>query len=246
MGVKFSLAVEIEINSECNMACPYCPNSKAERVEKGRMDRSLYVEIMRQLRDINYEGRISYHFYNEPTLSPDLNEFVRLTREYLPKSRIELYSNGTLLDQPKIEQLIEDGVDRFALTKHFRANTDALESAMQNLPEDKRGKIRYQSFKDLSLTNRGGSLNLNVKNIKPPLTLPCFIPKCALVITVKGNVVPCYEDYFQKHVMGNVKDTHIIDIWNSERFVQFRENLGEGKRANWEVCKDCNNAWVIS
>ncbi len=246
MGAKFPLAVEIEINSDCNMACPYCPNSQAERVEKGRMDQDLFIEILSQLRSFEYSGRISYHFYNEPTLSPDLDLFVQLTREYLPQARIDLYSNGTLLDKNRIENLIQSGVDKFSLTKHFKANTASLEQALEEISPENRKKIRYQNFKDLSLTNRGGSLNLKVSNLKPPLSLPCFIPQCALVITVKGNVVPCYEDYFQKHTMGNIKTSHIIEIWNSKKFVDFRENLQLGLRDKWDVCKDCNNAWVIS
>ena len=107
MATKFPLAVEIEINSDCNMACPYCPNSKAERVEKGRMEKSLFIEILNQLKSIEYNGRISYHFYNEPTLSPDLEEFVSLTKEYLPNARIDLFSNATLLDKNKIATKIK-------------------------------------------------------------------------------------------------------------------------------------------
>lgn len=246
MATKFPLAVEIEINSDCNMACPYCPNSKAERVEKGRMEKSLFIEILNQLKSIEYNGRISYHFYNEPTLSPDLEEFVSLTKEYLPNARIDLFSNATLLDKNKIESLVEKGVDKFSLTKHFRADTKAFESALEEVSPENKGLIRYQTYKDITLTNRGGSLNIKNQNMKMPLTLPCFIPRCALVVTVKGNVVPCYEDYFQKHVMGNVKDTHLADIWNSDSYVNYRNKLGLGQRSEFDVCKDCNNSWVIS
>lgn len=246
MNVQFPLAVEIEINSDCNMACPYCPNSIAQRKEKGHMDKGLFVEILSQLKSFEYNGRISYHFYNEPTLSPHLTEYVKLTREFLPQARIDLYSNGTLLDKEKIEELCSAGVDKFSLTKHFKADTNALETALKDLPENTKERLRINSYKDLSLTNRGGSLQIKVKNHKAPLNLPCFIPNCAVVITVKGNVVPCYEDYFQKHVMGNVSENHLLDIWNSENYQQFRQKLKAGQRDLLEVCKDCNNAWVIS
>ncbi len=246
MASKFPLAVEIEINSDCNMACPYCPNSKAERVEKGRMDKSLFTEVLNQLKSINYNGRISYHFYNEPTLSPDLEEFVALTKQYLPDARIDLFSNATLLDKKKIDTLVEKGVDKFSLTKHFRADTKSFESALEEVSPENKNLIRYQTYKDIVLTNRGGSLNIKNKNLTAPLKLPCFIPQCALVVTVKGNVVPCYEDYFQKHVMGNVKEMHLVDIWNSDNYVNYRKKLSQGQRAEFDVCKDCNNSWVIS
>ena len=246
METKFPLAVEIEINSECNMACPYCPNSKAERVEKGRMEKSLFIKIMDQLKAIHFNGRISYHFYNEPTLSPDLEEFIKITREYLPQARIDLFSNGTLLNKNKIQSLISAGVDKFSLTKHFKADVEILENALEELKPEDRELIRYQNFKDIVLTNRGGSLNLKSKGLMPPLSLPCFIPKCAFVITLKGNVVPCYEDYFQKHVMGNVNEQSLVDIWNSPKYIEFRNVLGKGLRKDFEVCRDCKNSWVIS
>lgn len=246
MNVNFPLAVEIEINSDCNLACPYCPNSIAERKEKGHMDRSLFVEILSQLQSFQYSGRVSYHFYNEPTLSDQLVDYIKLTRQYLSKARIDLYSNGTNLDKAKIEELTTAGVDKFSLTKHFKSNTQTLEKAVQILPDEIKQRLQINSYKDIQLTNRGGALQIRVKDQKPPLRLPCFIPNCALVITVKGNVVPCYEDYFQKHVMGNVLKTHILDIWNSETYLEFRNTLKAGNRDLLDVCKTCNNAWIIS
>src|SRR5689334_19415572 len=108
---RFALSVEIEINHDCNRACAYCPNSKHERAEKGRMDRELFLRLMEQLRKIDYRGRISYHFYNEPLLSPDLEKFVACTKEHLPQAWIEIYTNGTLLNETRLSGLFKSGVD---------------------------------------------------------------------------------------------------------------------------------------
>ncbi len=245
MSRKFPLAVEIEINSDCNLSCSYCPNSKAERIEKGQMDKNLFVAILDQLASFNYDGRISYHFYNEPTLSPNLDEFIRLTKQKLPKAWIDLFSNATNLNKERIENLSELGIDKFTLTKHARSQTPGMDQALENLQSHDSKKIYLTHFRDLRLTNRAGSVPIKSKQ-KPPLSLPCFIPDCALVITVKGNVVPCYEDFFQKNVMGNVMEQHILEIWNSPKYQNFRDTLKAGKRHLLEACKDCDNTRIIN
>lgn len=243
---KFPLAVEIEINSHCNLACPYCPNSKFERIEKGHMDESLYLEILAQLKSFHFKGRISYHFYNEPTLSPNLERYLRLAKEHLPECRTELFTNATLLDKNKFEELSNSGMDKFTVTKHVQADSLEIDATVESLREDVREKIKMGSYKQLVLSNRGGSVNVNYKVRVPPLKIPCFIPKCVLIVTVKGNVVPCFEDFFQKNVMGNVRENHILEIWNSEKYVNFRERLKKGARSEIDVCKSCNNALMVS
>ena len=246
MNSPLPLAIEIEINSDCNMSCAYCPNSNSERVESGHMSEDLFLKILRELNVAEYRGRISYHFYNEPTLSPNLVKFVKLTREYLPEAFIDLFSNGTLLDNNKIEELIAAGVDKFTLTKHIGANIAAVEAAMETMAEHILKKIRLTGYKQIQLTNRGGLVKVKSQHHRAPLSLPCFIPRCALVITLQGNIVPCYEDYLQKNSMGNIQNHSIIEIWNSKKYVAFRERLKTGQRSTIDVCKSCNNAWIIS
>lgn len=108
MDPTFSfMGVEIEINHDCNRTCAYCPNATTSRKNQGQMSEELFLVLMNQLRDIGYRGRISYHFYNEPLLSPNLDRFVALTREYLPACWIELYTNGILLDEPRLRTLAD-------------------------------------------------------------------------------------------------------------------------------------------
>jgi radical SAM protein with 4Fe4S-binding SPASM domain len=241
------LAVEIEINDACNRTCAYCPNDEHERIEKGAMERDLFILLMTQLQDMGFRGRISYHFYNEPLFSKDLEDYVVLTKEYLPECRIDLFTNGTLLNQQRLESLIRCGVDKFTVTRHVNADLRDFEAALLAISPENRERIRYLTYKQVPLTNRGGTLaGVGPRSLKPPLKLPCFIPECTLVVTLKGNVIPCYEDYFQKHVMGNIREKHIRDIWTSAQYVYFRNQLKKGERAAFSVCQDCNNSMVIA
>lgn len=245
MNSRLPLAIEIEINSHCNLSCTYCPNADFERIEKGFMSPTQYEHIMKDLQKNNYSGRISYHFYNEPTLSPHLNDFVLMTKKYLPNAKAILFTNGLDLDAEKINQLSASGLDSFIITEQMKTNLANIDEASLEVSEDVKSKIKKKSFKKLYFTNRGGILENVGKKMILPLTIPCFIPRSVMVITVKGNVIPCYEDFFQKHVMGNVFEKNITTIWTSEKYVTFRNELKKGNRALFEVCRDCNNSLIL-
>ncbi|OFZ21448.1 MAG: hypothetical protein A2X94_08040 [Bdellovibrionales bacterium GWB1_55_8] len=246
-GLKPPLAVEIEIGSDCNRRCPYCPNSSFERPERGAMEDTLFLGILKQLSDLNYEGRISYHFFNEPLLSPSLSRFVALTRDILPRSRIEIFTNGTLLNQEKLRELLDLGVHKFTVTRHIGSDLAEFEDAYARLSESDKGKIIYYSHQDLIFTNRGGLVQgFGSFKVTPPLDRPCFVPISTSVITVKGNVLPCFQDFLQRNVMGNVQEQHFGDIWASQKYIDFRNRLREGKRAAHSVCSECDYILVVS
>lgn len=235
--------VEIEINHHCNRACSYCPNSVAERKEKGEMDRGLFNKLMQQLKDLNYSGIVSYEFYNEPLLAKDLDWYIQTTRDFLPNCKIDFYSNGTLLTHEKFNQLISLGVTRFLITKHEGEKDYIFDSVYSSLGPEHKSMVIFKSYKDLKLTNRGGTVEAGPKGTAH-LT-PCFIPTFLLVVTVLGNVLPCFEDFHEENIMGNIGITHIKDIWQSEKFNKFRDNLKLGKRHSQSPCDKCNRTQVI-
>lgn len=237
-------AVEIEINSSCNKACSYCPNSKFERIEKGFITEDLFQTIINQLVDIEFSGRVSYSFYNEPLLNKNLGNYVEKTKKYLPETFIELYTNGSLLTKEIIENLISSGVDKFTITRHEDVFDDKLEEVIAKLAPEQRKKITYKHFSEINLTNRGGALP-HLGNNEKTTFLPCKIPEKIMSITLEGNVLPCFEDYFQKNMMGNINQTHIREIWNSQKYTEFRKNLLQGLRHRYEVCKSCSRFEVL-
>lgn len=241
---KLPLAIEIEINSDCNLSCAYCPNDKSERIEKGHMQPAVFETLMQQLAELDYAGRISYHFYNEPTLSPNLNMFVQMTKQYLPKCRIVLYTNGTNLNKNKIQELESLGVQKFMITQHIKTELTELHSENYHLKNQNETTVKLSTYKEIPFTNRGGLVSVG-KKINVPLKTPCFIPYSVLVVSVLGNVISCYEDFNQKHVMGNINQTHLRDIWNSEKYLNFRNEIKRGHREKFEVCKTCNNQSLI-
>jgi radical SAM protein with 4Fe4S-binding SPASM domain len=237
-------AVEIEINHGCNMACSYCPNSVDDRIEKGQMPAVVYSKIISELKSINYSGRISYSFYNEPMLSAQLEEYVALARQELPDVSIEIYSNGTLLTSERFRKLIKCGVTKFIITKHEDVNSNyEFDKTLNELSSDELKHLNYRSYRDIKLTNRGGMLK-NIGSETSTAFMPCHLPKQMLTITVKGNVIGCFEDFYQKNQMGNIMENSLMEIWKTPRYEEFRMNLSKGLRHKYEACKDCNR-WEV-
>ena len=235
--------VEIEINHHCNKACSYCPNSVAERKNTGEMSEELFLKLMNDLVAMNYEGSISYEFYNEPMLAKKIMWFVATTRKYLPKSFIYFYSNGTLLNNEKFHQLVDLGVNRFIITKHENTPYLVFDKVYENLSDELKEIVQYQLHTDLKLTNRGGTVKAGPAEI-PPLT-PCHLPSFLTVITVNGNVLPCFEDFHEEQVMGNIQNDRLLDIWQNEKFTQFRTQLKRGKRHLHSPCQTCNRLQIL-
>jgi radical SAM protein with 4Fe4S-binding SPASM domain len=52
-----------------------------------------------------------------------------------------------------------------------------------------------------------------------------------------GNVYPCCQ-IAQRYSVGNVQDKSFEDVWNSPKFVEFREGLKNGNPNRW--CEVCN------
>jgi len=235
--------VEIEINHQCNRSCSYCPNSVASRKEQGEMSPELFEKLMQDLKDMNYQGSISYEFYNEPMLAKNLHWFVQTTRAFLPKSRIDFYTNGTLLSLEKFQQLRKEGVTRFIVTKHQGEKKYLFDQTYMNLSEEEKSIVIFQSYKDLKLTNRGGLVNAGPAS--PAYLTPCFIPSFLLVVTVLGNVLPCFEDFPAEKILGNINEKHLKDIWGSEEFAAFRKKLSKALRHDEKPCDKCNRIQVL-
>jgi radical SAM protein with 4Fe4S-binding SPASM domain len=66
-----------------------------------------------------------------------------------------------------------------------------------------------------------------------------------LTITLQGNVIPCFEDFYQHNQMGNINQQHLKDIWESNKYLKFREELNLGLRHRYKACEDCNRLEVL-
>lgn len=218
--------VEIEVNTRCNLRCPYCPQSyEWFRRPESRMDDALFGSIIGQLAEVQFAGRLSFHLYNEPLLRKDLTRLVAWARESLPLAWLVLYTNGDLLDHARHHALLDAGIDRFLVTRHRGAP----------LPERAFQEVRFPG--EFMLSNRGG---LMAGSGSRPL--PCHAPMEMLMIRCDGSVVLCHEDAAKQEVIGDARKQSLEEIWTSERLDAYRRALEAGNRSGAAgICANCNN-----
>ena len=117
-----------------------------------------------ELAEIGYHGRICPVFYGEPLLEKRLVDFMRYIRTKLPKSWIEIYTNGDLLTPEKYSLLQQAGVDLFFITQHDQTITEGVKNLYKYLKSNgyDLSRISYQKFYLGSklLCNRGGLIHL--------------------------------------------------------------------------------------
>lgn len=71
----------------------------------------------------------------------------------------------------------------------------------------------------------------------------CTFPWNALVIFWDGNVLPCTQDFFGHYTLGNVKETSLLDIWNSESSAHLRSKLTKTQIDEFQTCSQCDRPW---
>lgn len=224
---QLPLVVEVEVNESCNRKCSYCPQSVLEQKGPlGFMSDEVMTRLLDQLADFNFNGRFSYHLYNEPLMRKDLERFIAQVRDRVPAATQVLYSNGDLLSEERYQSLVQAGIEYLIITRHDE----------DDFPERERQVVLRPSA--MNMTNRGGAMF----EIESALKLPCYGPHEIAVITSVGDVLLCYEDAHKHHVLGNIMDTPFLDIWASEEFAEYRRKLATQNRADASsLCQQCNN-----
>lgn len=238
----FPRSIEIETNTSCNRRCSYCPNSIYDRglIENEKlMPTELFHKIIDELAEIGYNGRICPVFYGEPLLDKRIVGFMRYIRHKLPKSWIEIYTNGDFLTHKKYSQLLEAGVNRFVVTQHGEAIPDGVKNLYNYFKSNgcDLKKISIQNLYSGSklLCNRGGLIHLS--GVNP-------IPECAndwiprIVINYEGDIILCCNDYFSEVKFGNINEKKLIEIWMDRTYRNIREDL-QNQRYTLPICRKC-------
>jgi len=116
--LKGPLSIQIQTVNKCNGSCVMCPYSCAgPGWEPHQMDESLFRRIIEELKELGNANLIVMMLQNEPLLDPRLEHRIRLSREILGNEvEIATVSNGSLLDEKRIESLLSSGLDRIAIS----------------------------------------------------------------------------------------------------------------------------------
>lgn len=227
--IELPCVVEVEINTRCNRHCSYCPVSIIPPPPGPRfLEDAIFERLVRELETISFDGRLSYHLYNEPLLRQDLERLIEIAAVRLPSAHQVLFTNGDLLTEDRYQSLCRAGIGEFLVTRHDGDGDEFPQRPLQNVI------IPPQ----LDITNRGGTMSQTAH----AFPMSCYAPTEMLIVTATGDVLLCYEDARRQNVMGNILNESLLDIWTSERFVRMRSLLVAGKRETvGGICATCDN-----
>ena len=65
----------LELTNRCNFDCLFCPSGISERPRRD-IDRTLALDVIDQLGELGFGGRIYFHVLGEPLLHPCVFEIV--------------------------------------------------------------------------------------------------------------------------------------------------------------------------
>lgn len=235
--------IEIETINRCNGNCDFCPvNHRVDPREKKIMSEELFRSIVEQLEKMEYSGRFTTFSNNEPLLDERIIDWNEYAREHLPRARMHLYTNGTLLDITKFirltELLDELIIDNYQKDLRLIKPCEDIVDYVGSHPELKKKVTIVLRNPHEILTSRGGDAP-NRHEIKDYGDDRCILPFKQMIIRPDGKVSLCCNDALGKYTMGDANSESLIDIWFGEKFEAAREALYLGRK-NWGDCRHCD------
>ena len=233
--------IEISESGMCNRKCSFCPRSDPEYNHVNEFISFLLIEKLGgELKQLNFENRILFSGFVEPLLDKKLYEKIKLLKNYLPKSKIEINTNGDVLNKKRLIKLFENGLDVLLISVYdSKEDADRFEKLCIDTGLNKNQYVirhRYYSEENdfgITLSNRAGMMNnadFSIKSLKDPLNSPCYYPSYTFFLDYQGDVLMCPHDWGKKLILGNLNEKSFSEIWYSKKAVMIRKKLNSGNR----------------
>ena len=244
---KFPLfsTIEIETINRCNGECAFCPVNRHDDKRKFKlMDENLFRNIINQLKEINYDGRLQIFSNNEPLLDKRICEFVKYAKECCPNSHMSFFTNGTLLNNDKFLELIPY-CDTFCIDVYYKGEKvlpDNIKEIVRicNEQKDLKKKVIISMINQEAIrNNRGGQSKNRMFTYK--LKSSCKLPFQQVIVRPDGKLSLCCNDAMGKYTLGDLNEKTLLEVWNSDTYMKIREKLYKQGRKTIELCKYCDN-----
>lgn len=256
--------VQVQTINWCNRSCAFCPSQKFE-LEHALMSVETYQRVLEELAAIDFKGRFSPYLMNEPLLDKRLARFIAMTREALPGAQILIQSNGDALTVERGVELYRAGLHKMIVNCYDNKNDrlSRLRAIMQQIVREVPGleAVNRDLFRMISFGNSGRhSLHMSVQDVThwtvdnltnragntPGAKVPsrslkksCFRPFHQLYVRFNGDAVLCCCDWKGEVVFGNLGETSLPEVYNSDMARAYRENLKK-KNRNMKLCSVCD------
>ena len=235
--------VEIETINRCNGRCSFCPVSVGHDIRERRvMSDELFYKIIDELSCLKFDGRVALFSNNEAFLDKKIIERHKYAHEHLPKAKIHLFTNGTLLTLDNFKEIIpyldELVIDNYNQEQKLNLNSRDIAIYCEKHPDLKNKVSIVLRREDEVLTSRGGDAP-NRDNKKEFTNEKCVLPFEQLIIRPDGKVSLCCNDPYGRMTLGDLNKQKMQDVWYGEKFQSIRELLIKG-RGYLPHCRYCD------
>lgn len=274
--------VQIELVEGCNLGCSFCGlqhirdngangplkvNGKASAMKFMTPDTAAVTAhaLAAAVKDHGWNPRIEFAMHGEPSMHPDLVEFIGVFRAALPTLSFQLTSNGGGLLRgdgmnANINAVLEAGINVLCLD-----NYDGIKIVdkilhgyngpypVRKYPQDikanphqrrKPGTHEIVVIHDIVAADKGNhSVITNHAGASFPPNEKAQGKRCAkpfreLSVRWNGAIAMCCNDWPGRYKIGHVSKG-LEALWQGEGFMAARRALYHGQRV-FEPCKGCD------
>lgn len=266
----FPQRVEIELVSDCNLKCVYCPRHFVNELQ-GYMKFELFEKIINELL-CKPDIALVLHRRGESMLHPRFNDMLNLVAKKFKE--IQMATNATALNEDKFESIVNaldflsfslDTPHNFNKTR-IPANYEKVEKKILTFLEYNKGRVKTQAsmVKTGSTPSEDCDLFVNIwkdrvdrvriyeahsedgsfGSLKNPRTprKPCVMPIYDMLIYDDGRTARCNHDW-DSDGMGDVNKNTIFEIWHNEKYQKLRAehaNVGACPISD-AICSKCDS-----
>jgi len=264
---SFPKRVEIELVSDCNLRCTYCPRHFVNELT-GYMDFELFKKIIDEI-SMYPDTTLVLHRRGESMLHPRFNEFLDLIAGKFKD--VQMATNATKLNEKTFESIVDslsflsfslDTPENFNKTR-LPAKYEIVEKKILKFLEYNKGRVKTQAsmVKTTSTSQKACDKFINIWQDRVDIVRiyeehsndgnfgslrkprkerkPCIMPIYEVLIYDNGKVARCNHDW-NSDGMGNVNRNSIKEIWHSEKYMNLRKEHLE-LILNDPICSKCDS-----
>ena len=250
--VRRKFGAQVHIVDQCNLNCRGCDHFSPIS-DNHFIDIEKYEQDIRRLLELFGDDFIEVSLLGgEPLLNPDIEKIVKLTRDILPKARIDIITNGILLkDMP--ESFWQTSKECNVVIKPTKYPIKAPYEWAENKAKTLGIQFEYMSSEPVKL------LWKEALDIQGTEDKDCTFDHCgeanACVTLEDGKIYTCsvaaYVKHFEKYYNIKLKYSHTggIDIYKAKDAEEIMRFIASPT----DMCRHCNimektynNPWGIS
>ena len=237
--------VELSLIDVCNRDCSFCPKSDANIAPNtyNKMEFTLIDKMIKDFKEINFEGAFTFCGYGEPLLHPHVAKIAKKIGEFWG---VEIVTNGDPLNKKNLTELYYSKVSKIIVSMYDGPEqVEKFEKIIKEAGVPKNFVIlrdRWNSGEEFSeyITNRAGTVKTGKQSKTEDLKdKRCFYPAYHSQIDWNGDMFLCPHDWQRRNPVGNLMQKNFFEIWSGSGINKYRKMLFDGKREALP-CSKCN------